>query len=78
MAVKEAGQSPQPLPVLPKQASAVKPSVATDDLATRHQYVRSDLKRTFIIGGSMFALLIILYFILRSRDPKLDNIREYA
>jgi hypothetical protein len=65
LAVKESGQSPQPLPALSKQAPPTKSQVATDELAIRHQYVRSDLKRTFIIGGAMFALLFILYFILR-------------
>jgi len=65
LAVKEAGQSLQPLPALSEQASAAKSQVAADELAIRHQYVRSDLKRTFIIGGATFALLIILYFIFR-------------
>lgn len=63
-ASKEANLSTQVTSPPNKPVSATKSQVATNELAIRHQYVRSDLKRTFIIGGAMFALLFILYFIL--------------
>ncbi len=65
LAVKEAGQSPQPLPVLPKQASAAKSPVRTAEQPVRYPYIVTDLKRIGITAGAIFTLLIILYFIFR-------------
>jgi hypothetical protein len=63
IATKDISSPTQLLSHSNKQAPPAKSQVAIDDLATRHQHVRSDLKRTFIIGGAVFALLFILYFI---------------
>lgn len=58
----------QPVPV---SVSPVKPSPAfrsttgAAEQVAKHQYVISDIKRSLIIGASVFILLFILYFTLR-------------
>jgi hypothetical protein len=61
--MKEAGQSPQPLPALPKQASAAKSPAGTAEQPVRYSYIVAELKHIGITAGATFALLIILYFI---------------
>lgn len=65
LAVKESRQPPQSISALPEQASAAKSPVRTAEQPIRYPYVVSDLKRTLITAAVMFALLFILYFILR-------------
>ena len=33
--------------------------------AERYKYVKGDLKRSLIVGAAMFALMVILYFVIR-------------
>jgi hypothetical protein len=54
----------QPVSPPNKQSSQAKAQVSIDELATHHQYARTDLKRSLITGGSIFSLLVVLYFIL--------------
>jgi hypothetical protein len=64
LAVKEAGQSPQVLPLSPKQASVAK-STATLEQATLYRNVLSEIKRSLTIAAVLLVLLIVLYFFLR-------------
>jgi len=65
LAVKEASQHPQPLPLPPKQAPVAKSSVMMAEQAAHHRYVLSDLRRSLTISAVLFVLLIVLYFLLR-------------
>ena len=47
-----------------RQAPAAKSLVTGAELADRYRYVRSDSKRSLIIGGGFILLLIILSFFL--------------
>ena len=62
--VKEVVQRPQQVNLSPKQATVAKTPIAMYQPSNRHAYVREDLKRTAIIAGPMFLLLIILHFFL--------------
>jgi len=65
LAAKEVTQRPPPLPLSSKQAPAAKSLVTTAEQTERYRYVVADLKRTAVIAGAMFLLLIVLYFLLR-------------
>jgi hypothetical protein len=65
LAVKEAGQSRQVLPLSPKQASVTRSPVTTLEQATLHRNVLSEIKRSLTIAVVLFVLLIVLYFLLR-------------
>jgi hypothetical protein len=65
LAVKEAGQRPQSLPLPPKQAPAARPPITVAERSERYQYVLSDLKRALVIAGALLLLLIALSFFLR-------------
>ena len=53
-------------PVEEKTSSGIRPSGATDaDLAAQYYYVYSDLKRIAVLAGTMFAILILLSFVIR-------------
>jgi len=60
LAVKEVSQRRQSLPTLAKQAPAAKSLVTRAELADRYRYVRSDARRSLIIGGALIVLLIVL------------------
>jgi len=64
-AVKEVSQYPQPLPVSSKEAPVAKSAVAVVEQAEHYRYVVSDLRRTAVIAGALFVILIVLYFLLR-------------
>ena len=65
LAVKEAGQSRQVLPLSPKQAPAARPPITVAERSERYHYVLSDLKRALVIAGALLLLLIALSFFLR-------------
>lgn len=64
LAVKEASQHPQLLPISSKQAPVAMSPTAMAEQAGRYQYMLSDLKRAFAIAGALLVLLIALYFLL--------------
>ncbi len=47
-----------------EEAMVVKRLTLADDYLGRYKYVRLELKRIAIIAGSLFIVLIILYFVL--------------
>jgi hypothetical protein len=68
VAAKAVDQRRESLPTLARQtrrAPAAKPLVTGTGLADRYWYVRSDAKRSLIIGGALILLLIVLSFFLR-------------
>ena len=48
----------------PVQAIKRSPPARVSELAERHRYALAGVKRSLVIGGAMFILLIILYLIL--------------
>jgi hypothetical protein len=55
-----------PGPVISKQKSDIKSSLTADERrSVSHQYARSDMKRSLIMGGSAIILLIIVFLIFR-------------
>ncbi len=62
---REAGQHPKPLYPLPNQAFiASKSKVTIAEKSVSYRYVRQELKRTGIIAGIIFVVLVILYLFL--------------
>jgi hypothetical protein len=60
---REAGPLPQGLsPSLKQTPVAKSPMVITQET---NRYVLSDIRRTAIIAGAIFIILIVLYFLLR-------------
>lgn len=55
--------------VSPPPPAATRPAAKTGAVAVpRHdpfQYIRAELKQTGVVGGSIFLILIVLYFLLR-------------
>ncbi len=63
---REAGQHPKPLLSSSERASiANKSKVTIAKMGVSHQYVWQELKRTGIIAGIIFVVLVILYLLLR-------------
>ena len=62
---RETSQPAQVIPFSPRKAPVSRSAGAADELAAKHQYILSDIKRSLIIGAAIFALLFILYFTLR-------------
>jgi hypothetical protein len=48
-----------------RQAPVTRPLVTGAGLADRYWYVRSDARRSLIIGGALILMLIVLSFFLR-------------
>jgi len=65
LAVKEAGQSRQVLPLSPKQASVTRSPVMTLEQASFYRNMLSEIKRSLTIAAVLFVLLVVLYFFLR-------------
>lgn len=59
------GHSAHPPPPGALRIRAVSSALAATEQAERYKYVASDLKRTAIVAGVIFLLLILLYFLLR-------------
>lgn len=58
LAVKNTVQCVRPLVISPKEDSGYELPITYTD---RYRYVLSDLRRAFIIAGTMFLVLIILH-----------------
>lgn len=65
LASQETGQSSRLLPLSPMQKPTAKSSAATVEMTARHQVVRLELRRSLTIFGTIVAILIVLYFLLR-------------
>lgn len=48
-----------------REAPAAKPSITITQPTDRYRYVASDLRRTGVIAGVFFVILIVLRFVLR-------------
>ncbi len=62
--VREAKQA-QPTPVLPRQASIIKPQIMFTQPAEKYRQITKELKRICLIAIILFILLFILIFLLR-------------
>jgi len=65
IAVKEAGQRVQSVPLPPKQAAAARSAITPAEQPVRYPYALSELRRTAVIAGGILVLLVVLYFLLR-------------
>jgi hypothetical protein len=78
LAMKEAGQSPQPLPALSEQASAAKSPMRTSEKPVRYSDIVSDL--SVPLSRRWSYLHCLLSFILSSakeRAPKFGKTRDF-
>ena len=61
---KRPAPAPAPSPTVAKEPEAMTEEKAAE-LAEEYRYVYSDLKRIAILAGTMFAVLIVLSFVIR-------------